>query len=86
MSLRQVQIMPLSTTMEQVLSLVVPYGLLVTKEWLRPLQQVQASLISWLISLVVLEIPSQSLIVLEILLQQRQQRLHSEMWSLVLRV
>ena len=83
MSLRQVQIMLLSTMMVLVLFQVVPYGLLVTKEWLRPLQQVQASLISWLISLVVLEIPSQSLIVLEMLLQQQQQRLHLEMLSLV---
>ena len=72
--------------MEQVLFQVVLYGQLVTKEWLKPLQQVQVSLTSWPTSLVVLEIPSQLLIVLEILLQQRQQRLHSEMWSLVLRV
>ena len=59
--------MPLSTTMEQVLFLAVPYGLLVTKEWLRPLQRVQASHTSWPTSLVVLEIPSQLLIVLEML-------------------
>ena len=67
MSLRQVQIMLLSTTMEQVLFRAVLYGLLVTKEWLKPLQQVQASLISWPTSLVVLEIPSQLQIVLEML-------------------
>ena len=40
---------------------------IVTKEWLKPLQQVQASLISWPTSLVVLEIPSQLQIVLEML-------------------
>ena len=83
MSLRQVQIMPLSTMMEQVLSQVVPYGPLVTKEWLRPLQQVQANLTLWLISQEVQGTPLQSLIALEMLLQQRQQRLHLEMWSSV---
>ena len=72
--------------MEQVLFQVVLYGQLVTKEWLRPLQQVQANLTSWPTSLVVLEIPSQSLIALEMWLQQRQQQLHLEMWSLVPRV
>ena len=66
--------------MEQVLSQVVPYGPLVTKEWLRPLQQVQANLTLWLISQ---GTPLQSLIALEMLLQQRQQRLHLEMWSSV---
>ena len=75
--------MPLSTMMEQVLSQVVPYGPLVTKEWLRPLQQVQASLISWPTSQEVQGTLLQSLIVLEMLLQQRQQRLHLEMLSLV---
>ena len=86
MSLRQVLIMPLSTTMEQALSRAVPFGPLVTKEWLRPLQQVQANLISWLTFQVVQETLSQSLIVLEMLLPQRQRRLHLEMWSLVPRV
>ena len=65
MSLRQVQIMPLSTMMGQVLSQVVPYGPLVTKEWLRPLQQVQANLTLWLISQEVQGTPLQSLIALE---------------------
>ena len=78
--------MLLLTTMEQVLFLVVPFGLLVTKEWLKPLQRVQASLILWLTSQEVQGIPSQSLIALEMLLQQPRQRLHSEMWSLVPRV
>ena len=59
--------MPLSTTMEQVLSRAVLYGLLVTKEWLKPLQQVQANLTLWLTSQEVQGIPSQSLIALEML-------------------
>ena len=79
MSLRQVQIMPLSTMMGQVLSRVVLYGLLVTKEWLRPLQRVRANLISWPTFQVVQGTPSQSLIALEMLLPQRQRRLHLEM-------
>ena len=75
--------MPLSTMMEQVSSRAVPFGLLVTKEWLRPLQRVQANLTSWPTFQGVQGTPSQSLIALEMLLPQRQRRLLSEMWSLV---